>query len=83
MPSVLGLTVLVLVATVGLTQLAVRGQRVEYRMGVTVVVGLAFPLLFVAPAAALLLLAACAGTGRLARAAAERVPDRLPRHWAA
>ena len=83
MPSVLGLTLLVLVATVGLTQLAVRRQSTEHRVGAAVVVGIAFPLLFVAPAAALLLLGACMGTGRLARASVLRVPDRLPRHWAA
>jgi hypothetical protein len=46
-----------------------------------VVMGIAFPLLFVAPVAGAGLLAACAATRRLAPHTVV-VPDRLPRHWA-
>lgn len=80
MPGVLGLTMLVCVATVGLTHLAVRGRPVEHLLGVAVVFGVAFPLLFVTPFAAALLMLAAVWTRRLA-GAIEPIPDRLPPTW--
>jgi hypothetical protein len=80
-PSVFGLCLLVVVTTVGLAELALRRERIEHLLGVAVIAGVAFPLLFVAPVAAVAMLAACAATRRLARPAA--VPDRVPRHWTA
>lgn len=81
MPGVLGLSLLVVACALGLTQLAVWGSRMEHLAGTVVVVGLALTLLVPAPPAALALLAACLGTGRLAGRAVV-VPDRLPGHWA-
>jgi hypothetical protein len=80
MPGVLGLCLLVVVCGVGLVQLAVRRHPMEHRLGAAVVVGIAFPLLFVAPVVGVALLGASAGTRRLVRAHA--VPDRLPPNWA-
>jgi hypothetical protein len=81
MPGVLGLCLFIVVCGVGLTQLAVRRPPIEHLLGISVVMGIAFPLLFAAPVVALLLMGACVGTRRLV---AERVvvPDRLPPHWA-
>ena len=81
MPGVLGLSLLVIVSALGLLQLAVRGPRAEHRLAMAVVGGIAFALFFVAPVAAVLLVAACVGTGRLA-ARRVVVPDRLPPSWA-
>jgi hypothetical protein len=81
MPGVLGLSLLVIVSGLGLLQLAVRGARSEHRLGMAVVGGVAFALFFVAPMAAVLLMAACVSTRRLA-ARQVVVPDRLPPSWA-
>jgi hypothetical protein len=79
MPGVLGLTLLVCVAAVGLTQLAVRGRPIEHLLGVVVVFAVAFPLLFAAPFAGVLLVLAAMWTRRLVVIAP--VPDRIPPHW--
>jgi hypothetical protein len=79
MPGVLGLTLLVCVVAVGLTQLAVRGRPIEHLLAVAVVFSIAFPLLFVAPFAGVLLVLSAMWTRRLVVIAP--VPDRIPPNW--
>lgn len=81
MPGVIGISVFVLVSTVGLVHLAVHRPRSEHLVGVGVVASLAALFWLPAPAASVLLLAACVGTRRLAFATPVVVPDRIPSHW--
>lgn len=82
MPGVIGISVFVLVSTLGLVHLAVHRPRAEHLVGVGVVASLAALFWLAVPAASVLLLAACVGTRRLAMGTpAVTVPDRIPTHW--
>jgi hypothetical protein len=74
----MGVAVLAVVVAVGLANLAVRGHRFEYVIGVVAVAAVAVRLLFVAPAAGGLVLFVALGTSALLP---RGVPDTVPRHW--
>jgi len=78
---VLGLSLLMLVSSIGLVHLAVRRHPVEHLLACAVVLGIAFPLLFAAPVVGVALVAAAVTSRRLVRAYVP-IPDRVPRHWA-
>jgi hypothetical protein len=75
----MGVAVLAVVVAIGLANLAVRGHRFEYAIGLVAVAAVALRLLLVTPAAGGLLLFVALGTSLLLP---RGVPDTVPRHWA-
>ena len=79
----LGLTMLVCFAAVGLVHLAVRWSPKEHLAAAVVIGSIGFVLLFSAPFAAVLLLTLAVGTRRLVVRAPRRwsLPDFVPPSW--
>lgn len=78
MGNALGLTLLVVVVTLGLGHLAVHASRQEFLVATAVVAAVGASMILVAPVAAGLLLLSAVGATKLAT---PPVPDTVPGDW--
>ncbi len=87
MGGMMGLTILVCVAAIGLVHLALGRSSVEHRVGSVVIGAIGLALLFSAPFAGVLLVSLAMWSRRFVGAMAglrmpARLPDRVPSDWA-